>query len=162
MRDGQPVRNLSTFPFLTTSPKRRIRMTADNTKPVDPSHDPLKSVAAAMATAAEAVRDGASDAAAKVQHALPATSQFVSRFVYSSCYFVSYGVVFPTMFVASYVPGGAPIASGLLDGANAANDVIADLKEKAAARKAEKQDAQSHSAENSTIVQEGVEALATA
>jgi hypothetical protein len=97
-----------------------------------------------------------------VQHALPATSQFVSRFVYSSCYFVSYGVVFPTMFVASYVPGGAPIASGLLDGANAANDFIADMKEKAAARKADKLDAKNDNVENSTIVQEGVEALASA
>jgi len=127
-------------------------MTAENAQP---ANDPLKSVAAAMQTAAEAVRDGASDAAARVQSALPATGQFVSRFVYSSCYFVSYGVVFPTMFVASYIPGGGTVATGLLDGANAANDLIADMKEKSEARKVAK-------AEDSAIVQEGVEALATA
>lgn len=137
-------------------------MSAENAQPVDSTNDPLKSVAAAMATAAEAVRDGASDAAARVQQVMPATSQFVSRFVYSSCYFVSYGVVFPTMFVASYVPGGAPIASGLLDGANAANDLIADMKEKALARKNAQLEARNAAAENSAIVQEGVEALASA
>lgn len=137
-------------------------MSAENAQPVDSTNDPLKSVAAAMATAAEAVRDGASDAAARVQQVMPATSQFVSRFVYSSCYFVSYGVVFPTMFVASYVPGGAPIASGLLDGANAANDLIADMKEKALARKNAQLEARNAAAENNTIVQEGVEALASA
>jgi len=105
------------------------------------------------------VRDGASDAAAKVQTTQPAASRFVSRFVYSSCYFVSYGVVFPTMLVANYVPGGTPIASGLLDGANAANDLIGEMRSKAAARKAAQTDARN---ENTTIVQEGVEALATA
>jgi hypothetical protein len=127
-------------------------MTAENAQP---ANDPLKSVAAAMQTAAEAVRDGASDAAHRAQQAIPAAGQFVSRFVYSSCYFVSYGVVFPTMFAASYIPGGGTIATGLLDGANAANDLIADMKEKSEAKKAAKE-------ENSTIVQEGVEALATA
>ena len=134
-------------------------MSAENAHPVDQHNDPLKSVAAAMATAAEAVRDGASDAAAKVQTQLPAASRFVSRFVYSSCYFVSYGVVFPTMLVANYVPGGTPIASGLLDGANAANDLIGEMRSKAAARKAAETDAKN---ENTAIVQEGVEALATA
>jgi hypothetical protein len=137
-------------------------MTAENSQPADQAHDPLKSVAAAMATAAEAVRDGASDAAARVQQVLPATGQFVSRFVYSTCYFASYGVVFPTMLAANYIPGGTPLASGLLDGANAANDLVHEMKEKAAARKAAQLEATATKKESSTIVEEGVEALATA
>ena len=81
-------------------------MSADATNAASPASDPLKSVATAMAKAAEAVRDGASDAAAKVQTALPATGKFISRFVYSSCYFASYGVVFPTLFVANETASG--------------------------------------------------------
>lgn len=130
-------------------------MTTEHAQPVEPGQDPLKCVAAAMATAAEAVRDGASDAAARVQKALPATGEFVSRFVYSSCYFVSYGVVFPAMFVANVVPGGGPIASGLLDGANAANDYVREMRAQSAERKAAAN-------EDSAIVEEGVEALAQA
>lgn len=137
-------------------------MSAENAQPVEQSNDPLKSVAAAMATAAEAVRDGASDAAARAQQALPAAGQFVSRFVYSSCYFASYGIVFPTMFVANYIPGGAPLASGFLDGAVAANDLILDMKQKAEVRKAAQAEAKAAASENSAIVQEGVEALASA
>jgi hypothetical protein len=117
------------------------------------SADPLKSVATAMANAAEAVRDGATDAAAKVQGALPATGKFISRFVYSTFYFASYGVVFPTMFVAHVVPGLGPIADGLTDGANAANDVIQEMKTKRAAKKAE-------AAEAADVTDEGIEAMA--
>jgi hypothetical protein len=97
--------------------------------------DPLKSVADAMSSAAEAMRDGAQDAADKVQQAIPAANKFVSRFVYSSCYFLSYGVVFPTLFAAHYVPGGGPVGAGIIDGANAANDAIKDIKVKRLAAK---------------------------
>jgi hypothetical protein len=122
--------------------------------PLEQPADPLKSVASAMATAAEAVRDGASDAAAKVQKALPATGEFVSRFVYSSCYFVSYGVVFPTLFLANAIPGGGPIAAGLADGASAASDFVKEMRaQKAAQRKSALDDDQS------AVAQEGLEAL---
>lgn len=111
-------------------------MVTANSQSAEAANDPLKSVATAMATAAEAVRDGAGDAFARAKQAVPATGEVVSRFVYSSFYYASYGVVFPTMLVANFIPGGGPIAAGLLDGANAANSVIVEMKEKAAARKA--------------------------
>jgi hypothetical protein len=89
-----------------------------------------------MATAAEAMRDGAGDAMAKVKQVVPATTQTISRFVYSSFYYVSYGVVFPTMLVTNFVPGLGPVAAGLEDGARAAQDVLQEMKEKRAAGKA--------------------------
>jgi hypothetical protein len=132
-------------------------MTTQSADQTNASSDPLKSVAAAMANAAEAVRDGASDAAAKVQSAIPATSRFISRFVYSTFYFTSYGVVFPTLFVANVVPGLGPVADGLIDGANAASDVVNEMKVKRCARKAA-----AHDPEKATVTDEGVEALASA
>jgi uncharacterized MAPEG superfamily protein len=141
-------------PRLTANP-RNESMSADASNAANATADPLKSVATAMANAAEAVRDGASDAAAKVQTALPATGKFVSRFVYSTCYFASYGVVFPTLFVANVVPGLGTIADGLTDGAAAASDVVHEMKSKRAAKKAAAQDAECRE-----VNEEGVEACA--
>ena len=132
-------------------------MTADSTNAVNPTVDPLKSVAAAMANAAEAVREGACDAASKVQDAMPATGRFVSRFVYSTFYFASYGVVFPTLFVTNVVPGLSPIATGLADGAMAACDVVGEMKASRAAKKAARNDL-----EEAQVTDEGVEVLANA
>lgn len=117
----------------------------------------LKSVADAMASAAEAMRDGANDAAGKVQQMIPAANKFASRFVYSSCYFLSYGVVFPTLFAAHYVPGGGPIGTGFIDGANAANDAIKELKLKrlAAKERAMQQD------DEQRVLDEGLECSAS-
>ena len=53
-------------------------------------------------------------------------------------------------------------STGLLDGANAANDFISEMRSKAAARKAAEEDIRRTDAENTAIVQEGVEALASA
>ena len=131
-------------------------MSAEATNSASPAIDPLKSVATAMANAAEAVRDGASDAATRVQSALPATGKFISRFVYSTCYFASYGVVFPTLFVANVVPGLGAIGHGLSDGAAAASDVIEDMRAKRAAKKA----ACMTDAECREVNEEGVEACA--
>jgi len=108
-------------------------MTTDNNQSTT---DPLKSVAQALQTAAATVRDSAGDATARVREGLPAAGQFVSRFVYTSCYFASYGIVFPTVFVASFVPGMGPIASGLADGARAANDYVRDMRTKPATESA--------------------------
>ena len=111
-------------------------MAEANAQPVEAARSPLRSVTTAMATVAEAVRDGTSDAMAKVKQAVPVTGEYVSRFVYSSFYYLGYGVVFPTLLVTNFVPGCGPIADGLVDGATAASDVVLEMKEKAAARKA--------------------------
>jgi hypothetical protein len=113
-----------------------------NAHPVDAPSSPLKSVSTAITAAAERVRHRTSDALARAKQALPATGESISRFVYSSFYYLSYGVVFPTLFVTSYLPGCGTIADGLVDGAVAANDVIVDMKEKAAARKTAKGEGQ--------------------
>ena len=103
-------------------------MSTDAALPVEQATNPIKTAATVMASAAEAVRDRAGDAAAKAKQALPAAGQFVSRLVYSSCYYVSYGVVFPTLFLANVIPGGSPIAAGLSDGANAAKDFVKEMR----------------------------------
>jgi len=133
-------------------------VTAEATNSVEQPVDPLKSVAAAMANAADAVRDGASDAAARVQKAIPAANEFVGRCVYSSCYFLSYGVVFPTMFVANFVPGMSSVAAGLTDGAAAANDYVHELRSKTCAKKAAKLTAPP--VEVAAVNSQGVEILA--
>jgi hypothetical protein len=117
-------------------------MPETNAQPVQEVNSPLRTVTTAVATAAEVIRGGASDALAKVKHAVPATGEYVSHFVYSSFYYLSYGVVFPTLLVTNFIPGCSPIADGLADGATAANDVIAEMKQKAAARKAAKAESQ--------------------
>jgi len=121
-------------------------MDEGNAQPVQtvepPVEPPLRSVATAMATAAEAVRDGASDAVAKAKEVSSATGEYVSRFVYSTSYYLAYGVVFPTLLVTNFLPGCGSIADGLVDGAAAASDVIAERKERAAARKAAKTEVQ--------------------
>jgi hypothetical protein len=132
-------------------------MTAETANAANSNSDPLKSVATAMANAAEVFRDGACDAASKVQGAIPATGKFVSRFVYSTCYFASYGVVFPTLFVTNVVPGLAPIATGLADGAMAACDVVGEMKASRAAKKASRNDP-----EVAEVTEEGLEVLASA
>ena len=66
--------------------------------------DPLKTVADAMEHAVAAAQDGAADARARVDQALPGVNRFVSRFVYTTCYTISYGVVFPSVLVARIDP----------------------------------------------------------
>lgn len=88
--------------------------------------DPLKSVADAMETAVQAARDGAADARAAVDRAIPAISEFVSRFVYTTSYSISYGVVFPTMLLARAIPKDNALVHGLVDGAQAAKDMVED------------------------------------
>jgi len=120
------------------------------TQPVDP----LKSVASAMATAAEAVRDGASDATSRVQKLGPATTQFVSRVTYSGFYFLSYGIVFPTLLVTNYVPGMHPVANGLTDGAVAASDYVKEMR----AKRATKSDS-SADADAEEVAEQGADAM---
>jgi hypothetical protein len=90
--------------------------------------EPVRSVSGAMETAMQAARDGAADARAAVDRAIPAISQFVSRCVYTTSYSVSYGVVFPVMLLARAVPKDNAFVQGLVDGAQAARDMVDDWK----------------------------------
>src|SRR6516164_5931959 len=92
--------------------------------------DPLKTVADAMEHAVQAAKDGAIDAKARVDQALPGASRFVSRFVYTTCYTISYGVVFPSVLLARSVPKDNPIVHGLVDGAHAAMDMVEEMKKR--------------------------------
>jgi hypothetical protein len=92
------------------------------------SSDPLKVVSDAMETAVQAARDGAADARAAVDRAIPAISRFVSRFVYTTSYSLSYGVVFPTMLLVRAIPKDNALVHGLVDGAQAARDMVDDWK----------------------------------
>jgi hypothetical protein len=92
--------------------------------------DPLKTVADAMEHAVQAAKDGALDARARVDQALPAVNRFVSRFVYTTCYTLSYGVVFPSVLVARTIPKNNPIVHGLVDGANAAIDMVDEMRKR--------------------------------
>jgi hypothetical protein len=93
--------------------------------------DPLRTAADAMALAVQAARDGASDAQAKVEELMPAIGGFLSRLTYTTCYAVSYGVVFPTLLVVRAVPKDNAVVHGLVDGALAARDALADRDRRA-------------------------------
>jgi hypothetical protein len=92
--------------------------------------DPLKTVADAMEHAVQAAKDGAIDAKARVDQALPGVNRFVSRFVYTTCYTISYGVVFPSVLVVRSIPKNNPIVHGLVDGAHAAVDMVDDMRKR--------------------------------
>jgi len=103
---------------------------SDNATVEAQASDPLKTVADAMEHAVQAAKDGAVDARARVDQALPGVSRFVSRFVYTTCYTVSYGVVFPSVLVARSIPKNNPIVHGLVDGANAAVDMVDEMRKR--------------------------------
>jgi hypothetical protein len=92
--------------------------------------DPLRTLADALETAAQTVRDGAVGASATVNKALPAASHFVSRFVYTTCYTFSYGLVFPTVLLAKSIPANNAVVHGFVDGAQAAVDTLDQLKQR--------------------------------
>lgn len=83
--------------------------------------------------AASAARDGAADARARVQELLPKVSEAVSRGMYNGSYYVAFGVVFPTLFLCRVLPGGKPLAAGIVDGAAAARDNVREMCRKPAA-----------------------------
>jgi hypothetical protein len=87
---------------------------------------PSEAAAGTMDTAVRAARDGAADARAAVDRALPAISRFVSRFVYTTSYSLSYGFVFPTMLLVRVIPKDNALVHGLVDGAQAATDLVDD------------------------------------
>jgi hypothetical protein len=93
-----------------------------------PSGDPLKTVAEVLETAVQAAKDGATDARATVEKALPAASRFLSRFVYTTSYAFSYGVVFPTVLIVKSIPTNNAMVHGLVDGTRAAVDMVDQMK----------------------------------
>jgi hypothetical protein len=94
--------------------------------------DPLKAVADAMDAAVMATKEGAQKARALATDALPATSEMLSKAVYNTCYAISFGIVFPTVFLARTFPKNNAVAHGLIDGAQAAIDMVNELKSKPA------------------------------
>jgi hypothetical protein len=103
---------------------------SDNASVETQASDPLKTIADAMENAVQAARHGAVDARARVDSALPGVSRFMSRFVYTTCYTISYGVVFPSVLVARSVPRNNALVHGLIDGANAAFDMVGEMKKR--------------------------------
>jgi hypothetical protein len=92
------------------------------------SRDPFKTVADALDTAIKAAKDGAADAKATAGKVLPATGRFLSRFVYTTSYTFSYGVVFPAVLIAKSIPANNAVVHGFVDGAQAANDLVVQMK----------------------------------
>lgn len=101
---------------------------SDNAVAQGESYDPMKTVADAMEHAVQAAKDGAADARARVDEALPAVNRFVSRLVYTTCYTISYGVVFPSVLLVRSIPRDNPIVHGFVDGAHAASDMVDEMK----------------------------------
>jgi hypothetical protein len=94
------------------------------------AESPMQAAADTLQTAANAARDGAADASAKVRELLPKVSATVSRGVYNGSYYVAFGVVFPTLFLCRVIPGGQALAAGIVDGAAAASDNIREMRGK--------------------------------
>jgi len=99
-----------------------------NTAAIVTSHDPLNNVAGAWDIALQAAKNGAADAKATAEKALPAASRLLSRMVYATSYSISYGVVFPVVLIAKSIPTNNAVVHGFLDGARAANDWVDQLK----------------------------------
>jgi hypothetical protein len=94
--------------------------------------DPLKAVADAMDAAVMATKEGAEKARALAEGALPASSEMLSKAVYNTCYAISFGVVFPSVFLARTFPKNNAVAHGLSDGAQAAIDMVNEMKSRPA------------------------------
>jgi hypothetical protein len=94
------------------------------------AHDPLKTVADALESAVQAAKDGATHAREAAADLLPESGSLLSRIAYNTCYAISYGVVFPSVLIAQSVPHNNAFVHGLIDGAHAAKDMVAELKTK--------------------------------
>jgi hypothetical protein len=92
--------------------------------------DPLKAVADALDTAVKATQEGAEKARATAAEAIPAAGEFLTRAVYKTCYSISFGVVFPTVLIARSIPKNNAVVHGLIDGAQAAKDLVQEMKSK--------------------------------
>ncbi|MGD9647357.1 MAG: hypothetical protein AB7U73_16710 [Pirellulales bacterium] len=135
-------------------------MIAEHPASTETKSDPLHQVAAAMSSAADALKDGASDAAKAVQRMVPQGKVSLSKVAYSTCYFVSYGVAFPALFVTSMLPKNNPLSNGLYDGAVAAGDMVDDLRTRYEQKKANRREALAAAAEECEAIVAGAEVVA--
>ncbi len=97
---------------------------------VSEGHDPLKTVADALEAAVQAAKDGASNAREAAANMMPESGGMMSQIAYKTCYAISYGLVFPSALIAQSIPKDNALVHGLIDGAHAAKDMVADLKVK--------------------------------
>ncbi|HEV3344804.1 MAG TPA: hypothetical protein VG125_30790 [Pirellulales bacterium] len=88
----------------------------------------FEKVAVAMASAAEAMKSGASDARTAAARAVPNAQLALSKTIYSTSYYLSYGVVFPALLLTSLIPKNNALVHGMLDGARAAHDAVDNLR----------------------------------
>jgi hypothetical protein len=94
------------------------------------THDPLKTVADALEAAVQAAKDGATHAREAAQEYLPESGSMLSKVAYNTCYAISYGLVFPSVLLAQSIPHNNALVHGLIDGAHAARDMAAEMKNK--------------------------------
>jgi hypothetical protein len=94
------------------------------------THDPLKTVADALEAAVQAAKDGATNAREAAAEYLPESGSLLSKVAYNTCYAISYGLVFPSVLLAQSIPHNNALVHGLIDGAQAARDMAAEMKSK--------------------------------
>jgi hypothetical protein len=97
---------------------------------VNSPHDPLKTVADALESAVQAAKDGAANAREAAEQFLPESGSMLSKMAYNTCYAISYGLVFPSVLLAQSIPQNNAFVHGLVDGAHAARDMAAEMKNK--------------------------------
>ena len=97
---------------------------------VSGTHDPMKTIADALESAVQAAKDGASNAREAAEGFLPESGSVLSKIAYNTCYAISYGLVFPSVLLAQSIPHDNAFVHGLIDGAHAAKDMAADMKNK--------------------------------
>jgi hypothetical protein len=88
----------------------------------------LKTVADALDMAVTAAKHGAANAKATAGKLLPATGQFLSRFIYTTSYAFSYGLMFPVVSIVKSMPAVNVVTHGFIDGAQAANEKVVQMK----------------------------------
>ncbi len=93
-------------------------------------HDPMKTIADALESAVQAAKDGATNAREAAQEFLPESGSVLSKVAYNTCYAISYGLVFPSVLIAQSIPKDNAFVNGLIDGAHAAKDLVAEMKNK--------------------------------
>lgn len=94
------------------------------------TQDPLKSMADALESAVQAAKEGAADARQAAEGFLPESGDMLSKIAYNTCYAISYGLVFPSVLLAQSIPHNNAFVHGLIDGAHAARDMAAEMKNK--------------------------------
>jgi hypothetical protein len=87
------------------------------------------------------------------------SAEFGRKILYTSSYMLSYGVCFPVFAVCRYIPKNNEFVHGLVDGSEAANKAVDQLRLSAKERRGQRQKTLDKSME-SNIMQSGISALA--